>query len=209
MHEEFQFLKAQFTRAGYPISLIDTKINQTQTHMLGYGQVKQDNEEQLSNTWIVLHLPWSGEAADKEIGKVKRMLPRDIVRVSIAYQTQKFRSLLPRFQPSQENSQINRTVLQNDCVYKYTCGKCNKVYIGETKRRLAVRIEEHGMKSKPMQKHIEECKAVWEPDKFKIVARGLKGATARKKYETMYIKFFMKLGKCLNICEISRDLCIF
>ena len=72
-----------------------------------------------------------------------------------------------------------------------------------------MRIEEHGMKSKPMQKHIEECKAVWEPDKFKIVARGLKGATARKKYETMYIKFFMKLGKCLNICEISRDLCIF
>ena len=65
MHEEFQFLKAQFTRAGYPISLIDTKINQTQTHMLGYGQVKKDSEEQLSNTWIVLHLPWSGEAADK------------------------------------------------------------------------------------------------------------------------------------------------
>ena len=137
------------------------------------------------------------------------MLPRELARVSVAYQTQKFRSLLPRFQPSQEDSQINRTVLHSDLVYKYTCSKCNKVYIGETKRRLSVRIEEHGKDNKPMQQHMRECGAVFEPDKFKIVTRGLKGSTARKKYETMYIQFYMKMGKCLNICEISRDLCIF
>ena len=144
------------------------------------------------------------------VEKVRFLLPRTVARVSIAYQTQKFRSLLPRFQPGEEDqdSKSQRTRLQSDLVYKYQCS-CNKIYIGETKRRLAIRIEEHGQEKSPMQKHMKECGATFDPGRFKIVTRGLKGMTSRKKYETMYIQFFTKMNKCMNICEVSRKLSVF
>ena len=212
MHEEFQFLKTQFSKVGFPLSIIDQKICQTQSAMLGYSSSSKSSkdQEELSSTWIVLHLPWSGEVADKAIEKVRFLLPRTVARVSIAYQTQKFRSLLPRFQPGEEDqdSKSQRTRLQSDLVYKYQCS-CNKIYIGETKRRLAIRIEEHGQEKSPMQKHMKECGATFDPGRFKIVTRGLKGMTSRKKYETMYIQFFTKMNKCMNICEVSRKLSVF
>ena len=208
MHEELEFCKRQFAQSGYPHSLIDLKINQTVTAMLGYSKKEVQEQEQLSNTWIVLHLPWSGEAAAKEIEKVRNLLPRSVIRISVAYQTTKFRSLLPSFHPKTETS-LNRTMLQSDLVYKYTCSKCQKVYIGETKRRLCLRAKEHGRKSSPMSGHLSKCGADFDPDGFKIVTRGLKGSTARKKYETLYIKFFSRINKTMNICEVSRDLTMF
>ena len=110
--------------------------------------------------------------------------------------------------PKTETS-LNRTMLQSDLVYKYTCSKCQKVYIGETKRRLCLRAKEHGRKSSPMSGHLAKCGADFDPDGFKIVTRGLKGSTARKKYETLYIKFFSRINKTMNICEVSRDLTMF
>ena len=47
-------------------------------------------------------------------------------------------------------------LLQHDLVYKYTCA-CNKVYIGETLRRLAIRVSEHQSPESPLSEHVQTC----------------------------------------------------
>ena len=100
----------------------------------------------------------------------------------------------------------------NNCIYKYNC-TCGQVYIGETKRRLDIRVDEHGRNTEksrsPMMNHIIECGSTFDRGRFSVVARGLKGALSRKKYETMIIKHYKKFKSCMNICETSRSLSIF
>ena len=216
--KEMEFVGDQFQKAGYPKTLVEEKIRTTMDVMLGYNQKNEEEEEPLSNHWLVLFLPWSDEKADNHIRKIRGMLPRTKCRISIAYQTNKFRNLLPRFTPKGIQpladpcagaiKKEDRKFLQSDLVYKYSC-QCGKVYIGETMRRLGVRAAEHGKKSSPMCNHISECGSVFDINNFSIVATGLRGAMARKKYETIYIQFFMKRKMVMNICEVSRQLTVF
>ena len=87
MHQEFEHLRQQFAAAGYSHSLISKKIQQTLEAMLGYGQQDRrdvpSQDENVSNRWIVLSLPWCGVQADKAIAKFRRLLPRDVCRISI------------------------------------------------------------------------------------------------------------------------------
>ena len=57
--------------------------------------------------------------------------------------------------------------------------------------------------------HLAECGEVFDENNFTIMARNLKGMTARKKYETMMIKWYSKQGILMNICEISRNPTLF
>ena len=113
--------------------------------------------EELPTKWTVLFLPWSGVPASAIVNKIRKTLPRDHSRISIAYTTQKVRDLLPRFDTcsSTENKE-NKVLSCSDLVYKYSC-ECGQVYIGETKRRLAVRISEHANPKSPMMQHIQMC----------------------------------------------------
>ena len=131
--------------------------------------------------------------------------------MSIAYNTVKFRSLLPKFRP--KNTVQRRNPLEtNNCVYKYSCG-CGLVYIGETLRRLDIRTAEHSRNTQksrsPMMSHIQECGSKFSALNFSVVAAGLKGISARKKYETIFIEHFSKFRKCMNICEKSKSLSVF
>ena len=90
------------------------------------------------------------------------------------------------------------------------------MYVGETMRRFSIRIEEHSNKKSPLSEHVAECQACElhdpggnEVDKtrFSIIAKRLRGREARKRYESIYIRYFNK--KALNICSSSRDLVIF
>ena len=84
-------------------------------------------------------------------------------------------------------------------------------------RRFAVRIDEHASKKSPLSEHIAECDACEPHDpggtkevdksRFSIIAKRLRGREARKRYESIYIRYFNK--KALNICSSSRDLVIF
>ena len=103
-------------------------------------------------------------------------------------------------------------MLVNNCIYKYDC-TCGQVYIGETKRRLQIRANEHGrntVKSRsPMMTHINECGAIFDRGRFSVLAYGLRGTLSRKKYETMIIKHYKKYNSCMNICDTSRSMSIF
>ena len=56
-------------------------------------------------------------------------------------------------------------------VHKYTCD-CGQVYIGETKRRLTVRVAEHTKPKSNVMQHVKICpEAQFSYSKFSIVAR--------------------------------------
>ena len=152
-------------------------------------------------------LPWSGVTAGKIVSKIRKSLPKEKSRVSIAYTTTRLRDLLPRY--SSCTPPENKSLFSSDVVYKYTCS-CGQVYIGETKRRLAVRINEHSKPKTPLMEHIKGCKGSdFSPTNFTIVARGLRGRESRKRYESIWIRYFDRRGKAFNVCESSRELQIF
>ena len=92
--------------------------------------------------WLPLFLPWSGDEAHKYMICLKRSIPSDFACITFAYSTSKLRTLLPSFTTTTKESQNDQRFLHSNLVYKFTCN-CDQVYIGETERRLAVRVKEH------------------------------------------------------------------
>ena len=77
-------------------------------------------------------------------------------------------------------------------------------------RRLAVRISEHAKPKTPMMQHIKDCEgSEFSSKNFSIVARGLRGRESRKRYESIWIRYYDRKSRAFNLCESSRDLKIF
>jgi hypothetical protein len=212
--KELRYVTKQFIESGYPKSLISEKINITLTKML-YPETLMTNikTKEPGQKWLPLFLPWSGDEAHKYIISLQRSIPSDFACVTFAYSTSKLRTLLPSFSTSTKESQIDQRFLHSNLVYKYTCN-CGQVYIGETERRLAVRIKEHQTsKTSAIFEHIQECAEashLVERDKFTIVAKRLKHRDARKRFESIYIRYFdKKAHQTMNNCKSSRELVIF
>ena len=215
MHEEIQCIIQQFRKVGYPAKLIHDKVDNTLGRLLHKANpVHYPNPDanrkaptDLPPKWSVLYLPWSGVPAGAIVNQIRKTLPREQSRISIAYITTKLRDLLPRF--SSCNPVENRALFSSDVVYKYTCS-CGQVYIGETKRRLAVRIKEHSKPKTPLMEHITNCPgSTFLSTNFSIVARGLRGRESRKRYESIWIRYYDRRGLAFNVCESSRELQIF
>ena len=131
--------------------------------------------------------------------------------MSIAYSTSKIRSLLPSFSTNDQSPE-NKILLSNNLVYKYTCA-CSQVYIGETQRRLSIRITEHQTrKESAIHDHLSVCTSsdVVERDKFSIVAKRLRHRDARKRLESIYIRYYDKRAhSTMNGNKSSRELACF
>ena len=164
-------------------------------------------------------MPWAGVVAGKIIEQIRRLIPTDYpLRFSFAYETTKLRQTLPKYvakvdcekKADSEDEKLDK-LYQLKCrnvVYKYTC-ECNSLYIGETKRRLFVRANEHKSEKSPLSEHLNECKSAFKFENFSILAGNLKGKRARKKYESLFIKYYDKRLMTMNICSSSMALTIF
>ena len=215
MHNEISRIKSQFRKVGYPLWLIQDKINKTLAKTLYKAnpahypnpEAHRMDPTELPTKWSVLYLPYSGVPAGAVVNKIRKMLPRNFSRISIAYTTSKLRDLLPRY--STCSPPENKALGFSDVVYKYTC-ECTRVYIGETMRRLAVRISEHAKPNTPMMQHITNCEgSEFDSKNFSIVSRGLRGRESRKRYESIWIRYYDRNSRAFNLCESSRDLKIF
>ena len=153
----------------------------------------------------VLHMPWFGDEAGKILCQIQRATPREFSRVSIAQSVTKMRHVLPRLDTSIEPPNC---LLVRDCIYKYSCD-CGEIYIGETLRRLAVRAAEHGKPTSPLMKHIDACGGAFSTGNFSVISRGLRGRESRKRCEALYIKFYARRAKTVNIQSASRELVLF
>ena len=135
-------------------------------------------------------------------------MPSDFSRVSISLTTTKMREVLPRLSTCEQYSR--RALLVRNCVYKYTC-PCGQLYIGETSRRLAVRVDEHSS-SGAIFEHVKEAAdsvCTFDKANFSIVARNLRGTNSRKRCEALYIKFYERRAQTVNAQSYSRELIIF
>ena len=98
--------------------------------------------------------------------------------------------------------------MNKNIVYKYAC-TCGEVYVGETKRRLAVRAKEHAQNTSPLKIHAAECQNSFSYHNFSILAKGLRGIESRKRCETLYIKHYDRRAQTVNTQTTSRELIIF
>ena len=73
--------------------------------------------------------------------------------------------------------------------------------------------EHQTSKTSAIFEHIQECAEashLVERDKFTIVAKRLKHRDARKRFESIYIRYFdKKAHQTMNNCKSSRELVIF
>jgi len=215
MHEELKAITKRFRNVGYPPWLISEKINLTLGKILHQEQPtlypdptpNSRDPESLPTRWTVLHLPWAGKIAGVIQRNIRRTLKNDNVRVSISYKTTRLRELLPSYNTCKR--QEHDSLLASNVIYKYTCD-CGQVYIGETERRCSVRIAEHSKNTSKVMEHIEICPtAKFSVGNFSILAKRLRGREARKKYETLYIKYYDRHAGTINTCEASRTLVLF
>ena len=216
VHEGIEFIRKQFSQVGYPKWLISQKINHTVTKVLYPHTLPQHKSNDTENTeqkvrWLPLFIPWAGDKAHESIKSLRRTMPQDFAKVSIAYSTSKIRSLLPSFSTNDQSPE-NKILLANNLVYKYTCS-CSQVYIGETQRRLSIRISEHqNRKESAIHDHILVCTSsdTVDRDKFSIVAKRLRHRDARKRFESIYIRYYDKRAhSTMNGNKSSRDLACF
>ena len=124
MHVEIQHTTRQFRNVGYPAWLIHDKINNTLGSLLHKSNpahypnpFPQKDPSDLPPKWSVLFLPWSGTAAGAIVNKIRKSLPREQSRISIAYTTTRLRNLLPRY--SSCSPPENKIQFLCDVVYKY------------------------------------------------------------------------------------------
>ena len=154
---------------------------------------KKDDKE--SQRYLPLYVPWCGDSQHAILKQLRHIIPSDFARITIAYSTTKLYSLLPSFSTSSIPS--NNRFLSNNLVYKYTC-KCGQIYIGETERRFQIRIDEHTThKDSAIFEHTNTCThaTAVERDRFAVVAKRLRHRDARKKYESIYIRYYDKKSK--------------
>jgi hypothetical protein len=211
MHEELELLADQFKLCGYPAKLVHSTINTTITKVLypehytpPFKKTDQNGDE-APNRWTVLYMPWLGTEAGQILGQIQRATPRKFSKVSIAQSVTKMRHILPRLDTRTEPPSC---LMARDCVYQYLCD-CGEMYIGETLRRLAVRAAEHANPKSPLMKHIQFCNNSFSVGNFRVIARGLRGKEARKRCETLYIKFYARRAKTVNVQSTSRELVLF
>ena len=166
-------------------------------------------------------MKWGGKNVNRFMNKISKTIPQDFGKVSISYSTTKLRSLLPKFTttpkpflPEPGEHKCEKHLLRSDLVYIYECD-CGAVYIGQTLRRLDVRIKEHQTKkTSAIYQHSLTCPhslfSYVDRDKFKIVAGNLKHYNARLRYETIYIRYYNTNARsAMNECIASKEMAIF
>ena len=160
MDLEIKKVRNQFLNVGYPKWVIDQKIKTTLTKLLSPDdpftpEIVSKKEREKPEFWMVLHLPWSGEKADKTAKTIKKTITQEEYKKSLAYKITKVRDKLLKYRsPDSDLTKFENTLLTSDCVYMYSCG-CGSKYIGETKRLVGVRGKEHGKDDRAMIKMVQ------------------------------------------------------
>ena len=134
-HEELNFLKHVFLKNGYPLSFIDKFFKMIINKMV----IKRSQVTTAEKKTLILSLPYPGDISLQTRIKLRKSFKGilNCCKLQIVFKSQSklanvfwFKDWLP----------FN---LVSGVVYKYTCGRCNSSYYGETDRHFKVRSGEH------------------------------------------------------------------
>ena len=78
--------------------------------------------------------------------------------------------------------------LRSGLVYKITCSRCQSCYVGQTTRRLLVRIREHKRAGTPAESHFRACDVVLIMDDVSIIATYNKSVYKLMTLEALFIR---------------------
>ena len=151
----------------------------------GYHDQPTDNTEKT----IYLSLPFAGKPGNHLSRRLKDLVQRNTltnVRLNCVYKAKKLGS---RFRIKDKQKQEHN----HDLVYSATCPdeQCNKIYIGETARRLGERIMDHGGRDKKsnVYRHSQESKHGFVTSQnFEILSTSYPWRNKRKIAEAILIK---------------------
>ena len=175
-HEELSFLKQVFLKYGYPLSFIDncfkTFVDKLFTKRPQFATAVKET--------LFLSLPYLGEISLQTRTKLTKSFKGllNSCKLQIVFKSQRKLSNVFRFKDRLPFD------LVSGVVYKYTCGRCNSTYYGETDRHVKVRSGEHiGIspltfkKTKPSKEsairdHLLNCNNIASFEEFTILANG-------------------------------------
>ena len=175
-HEELNFLKHVFLKNGYPLSFIDKCFKMVINKLV----IKHPQVTTVEKKTLILSLPYLGDVSLQTRTKLRKSFKGilNCCKLQIVFKSQ--RKLTNVFLSKDRVSFDLVSVV----VYKYTCGRWNSSYYGETDRHMKVRSGEHiGIslltfrKVKPSKEsaicdHLLNCNNIPSFDEFTILAYG-------------------------------------
>ena len=145
--------------------------------------------------WRLPYIAEEEQRTRKVLHSINRILPAG-VRLAIAYRTYKTSNLFPNKDPVPP-------CLSSNVVYKFQCRQCNSCYVGETRRHLVTRINEH-IQGRPQDTEITKHQHKATLDDFTILHR----TKSTKIAESLAIKDIPKIN-LLNEHDSSVPLLLF
>ena len=134
-HEELNFLKQVFLKNGYPLPFIDKCFKMVINKLV----IKQPQVTTVEKKTLMLSLPYLGDISLQTRTKLRKSSKSimNCCKLQIVFISQRKLANAFRFKDRLPFD------LVSGVVYKYTCGRCNSSYCGETDRHLKVRSGEH------------------------------------------------------------------
>ena len=175
-HNELIILKEIFLKNGYPSSYIDNCFK-TFLDKLFINRPKLATAEKKVLTLV---LPYLGDISLQTRTKIQKALKGTLncCKLQIVFKSQRKLSHVFRFKDPLPYDLVSFVV------YKYSCGRCNSSYYGETHRHLKVRAGEHigisaltSKRIKPspdssVRDHLLNCNNCPSFDEFNILTHG-------------------------------------
>ena len=122
--------------------------------------LKCSNDEKIDICWYLSFL----KSTETSNSKVIDAILRPSIKLNVVYQTKKTKVFFPN------KDKISKD-LSSNFVYKYQCGQCpGLTYIGETKRHLSTRTEEH-LRSQPTPSKVSLHQHVPQKQNFTLFLR--------------------------------------
>ena len=170
-------------------------INKIRAEVDSQVESKPVQENVKNIFWRLPYIKDKEQETLRAVRTINRILP-DHFKLNVVFQTAKTASIFP-------NKDKVSPCLSSNVVYKFTCRQCYCCYVGETRRHLVTRINEH-LNGRPQDTEITKHRHVASNDDFAIVFRTKHTRIA----ESLVIKS-TKNDKLLNEHESSIPLLLF
>ena len=179
---------------GFPAQLLD-RTTERFLNSVHNRPNKQTDQQRKDEKALTVFLPYLGMYTNRLEKKIKQTLKQHLpsIRVTFTFRASTRLQTMFSFKDKIPN------YLHANIVYKYTCGRCNSTYIGETTRHAKTRFCEHMGKSaltgKPMlrvvpsaiNEHNQTCNSVIKLTDFTVLCKDASSEHALQIKETLLI----------------------
>ena len=145
--EEKHHILAAIQQNSYPKEFIQRRIEK---HNRRKEEPREHQEEEPKQTKSI-NLPYIQDVSEQ----LKRALNKHNIKATVCTQTM-LRSLLSK--PKDPIPKVDR----NNAIYQLNCKDCKAIYVGETKRTLNIKAEEHVTAIKSASKRSHTAEQCWK-----------------------------------------------